>query len=158
VTQWFKSRWKFYCVGGDLSNLWYNENKKKDMNSLPPMLTHIISIYMTIFSKRVPPPDEISIISSNHRKGISITCLLGDGSVVASCTSLLEFWSYIQDSVSEIELLQLETQLKAWSMSEFLAELEAVFSLPRSRDWPLEWLVSAKLEWFLLNLEGVKRE
>ena len=43
-------------------------------------------------------------------------------------------------------------------MSEFLAELEAVFSLPRSRDWPLEWLVSAKLEWFLLNLEGVKRE
>jgi len=34
-------------------------------------------------------------------------------------------------------------------MSEFLAELVAVFSVPRSRDWPLEWLVSGKLGFVL---------
>jgi len=34
---------------------------------------------------------EISTISSSQMKEISITCLLGDGSVVASGTSFIEF-------------------------------------------------------------------
>lgn len=115
-----------------------------------PMLNHVyICLRFPIGYHHLMYELETSTISSSQMKEISITCLLGDGSVAASGTSFIEFWSYIQDSVSEIKLLQLETRLKAWSMSEFLAELVAVFSLPRSRDWPLEWLVSLKLGFVL---------
>ena len=56
----------------------------------------------------------------------------------------------MQDSVSEM-LLQLDAWLRAWSISEFLEELVAAFSLPRCRDWPSEWLLTFKLG---LVLEG----